>query len=66
MAQDIEQQNDFETFDNEWNPLDGPVKQRNYTKPNISDATVITNFDEPTFEAPSFEDLEEENEDISG
>ena len=66
MAQDIEQQNDFETFDNEWNPLDGPVKQRSYTKPNISDATVITNFDEPSFEAPSFDDLEEEKEDFSG
>lgn len=49
--------------DNEgYSPLDAPVKQRAYTKPNIDEADIVGDLEVPTFERPSFSSFDEEEE----
>ena len=47
----------------DFSPFDEPVKEREYTKPNIDASQIEGELEEPTFEAPSFSDFEEEPED---
>lgn len=64
QEQNIEGQEGFsyeETITN-WNPIAGPVKDRGYTKPNISDAEIVADLEEPTFDAPSFSQYDEEEQ----
>jgi hypothetical protein len=44
---------------NDFSPLDAPVKQRSYTQHNVSDAQVLGDLEEPTFQPPSFNDFED-------
>jgi hypothetical protein len=44
----------------DFSPLDAPVKQRSYTQHHITDAQVMEDLQEPTFQPPSFNDFEEE------
>lgn len=53
------------TTDANYSPFDEPVKERAYTKPNVEDASILGDIEEPTFEAPSFSDLEAEYEEES-
>jgi hypothetical protein len=53
---------EFETPEimDDFSPLDAPVKQRSYTNHKIySDAEVVADLEEPTFQAPSFSDFDE-------
>jgi hypothetical protein len=53
---------EFETPEimDDFSPLDAPVKQRSYTSHKIySDAEVVPDLQEPTFQAPSFSDFDE-------
>ena len=44
----------------DFSPLDAPVKQRSYTNHKIySDAEVVEDLAEPTFQAPNFNDFDE-------
>jgi hypothetical protein len=44
----------------DFSPLDAPVKQRSYTNHKVySDAEVIPELEEPTFQAPNFNDFDE-------
>lgn len=44
----------------DFSPLDAPVKQRSYTQHKIySDAEVVPDLEEPTFQAPNFSDFDE-------
>lgn len=44
----------------DFSPLDAPVKKRAYTQHKIySDADVIPDLEEPTFQAPNFSDFDE-------
>lgn len=45
-----------------FNPLDEPVKEREYTKPNIDADKIVGDLEEPTFEAPNFDDFEDSGE----
>jgi hypothetical protein len=56
MSQEFETPEIMEDF----SPLDAPVKQRSYTNHKIySDAEVVADLDEPTFQAPNFNDFDE-------
>ena len=53
---------EFETAEimDDFSPLDAPVKQRSYTNHKVySDAEVIPELEEPTFQAPNFNDFDE-------
>lgn len=55
-------QENFETPEimDDFSPLDAPVKQRSYTNHKIySDAEVVEDLAEPTFQAPNFNDFDE-------
>lgn len=45
-----------------FSPLDEPVKEREYTKPNIDTSQLESELEEPSFEAPSFSDFDEPTE----
>lgn len=68
VAENTEPQSTVHSLDNNsevyegFNPLDEPVKEREYTKPNIDADTIGGELEEPTFEAPSFEDFEDNAE----
>lgn len=51
-----------ETVDNDFSPLDAPVKQRSYTQHKMDAHQVMPELDEPTFEAPSYTDFDEPSE----
>jgi hypothetical protein len=51
-----------ETVDNDFSPLDAPVKQRSYTQHKMDAHQVMPELDEPTFEAPSYTDFDEPTE----
>lgn len=51
-----------ETIDNDFSPLDAPVKQRSYTQHKIDAHQVMQELDEPSFEAPSYTDFDEPSE----
>ena len=44
----------------DFSPLDAPVKQRSYTQHKVfSDSEVVADLEEPTFQAPNFNDFDE-------
>jgi len=43
-----------------YSPLDEPVKQRDYTTPNIDSSNLEAELEEPTFNAPNFDDFNSE------
>lgn len=49
-----------ETQDSDYSPLDAPVKQRGYTKHKVPTDQQFTILEEPSFDPPSFDELEEE------
>lgn len=51
-----------ETIDNDFSPLDAPVKQRSYTQHKMDAHQVMPELDEPTFQAPSYTDFDEPTE----
>ena len=53
---------EFETPEimDDFSPLDAPVKQRSYTSHKVyADAEVVADLEEPTFQAPNFNDFDE-------
>jgi hypothetical protein len=53
---------EFETPEimDDFSPLDAPVKQRSYTSHKVyTDAEVVPDLEEPTFQAPNFNDFDE-------
>lgn len=61
MSQDTFNENEIE-MNNDFSPLDAPVKERAYTNHNIGDAQIIGDLEEPSFVAPSFDDFEDVEE----
>jgi hypothetical protein len=47
-----------EIIDNDFSPLDAPVKQRAYTQHKIDENQQFVELEEPSFERPSFADLD--------
>lgn len=47
-----------EVITDDFSPLDAPVKQRAYTQHKMGDAQEMGELEEPTFQRPSFEDLD--------
>jgi hypothetical protein len=47
-----------EIINDDFSPLDAPVKQRAYTQHKMGDAQEMGELEEPTFERPSFADLD--------
>lgn len=48
----------------DFSPLDAPVKQRSYTQHKIySDSEVVADLEEPSFQAPNFNDFDEPSAD---
>jgi hypothetical protein len=47
-----------QTIDDDFSPLDAPVKQRAYTQHKLDDSQVMQDLEEPSFERPSFADLD--------
>jgi hypothetical protein len=61
MSQETFQEPQVEIID-DFSPLDAPVKQRSYTQHHVADAQVLEDLEEPTFQPPSFNDLNEDGE----
>lgn len=67
----IEQQSSVHSLDENsdiyqgFNPLDEPVKERSYTKANINSDNLDVELEEPSFEAPNFEDFDVQDEEPS-
>ena len=53
---------EVEIINEDFSPLDAPVKQRAYTQHKFDDSQVMQDLEEPSFQRPSFEDLDEEEE----
>ena len=51
-----------ETIDNDFSPLDAPVKQRSYTQHKMDAHQVMPELEEPTFQAPMYTDFDEPSE----
>lgn len=49
---------DAEIISDDFSPLDAPVKQRAYTQHKLDDSQVMQELEEPSFERPSFADLD--------
>jgi hypothetical protein len=49
---------EVEIINDEFSPLDAPVKQRAYTQHKIDDSQVMQELEEPSFERPSFADMD--------
>ena len=56
---------DAEIINDDFSPLDAPVKQRAYTQHKLDDTQVMQELEEPTYERPSFADLDGTAEDES-
>lgn len=54
-----------EIINDDFSPLDAPVKQRSYTQHKLGDLEEMGELEEPTFERPSFADLDGEEEEAS-
>lgn len=54
-----------EIINDDFSPLDAPVKQRSYTQHKLGDLEEMGELEEPTFERPSFADLDGEEEETS-
>jgi hypothetical protein len=59
MSQEIKNEPQVEIID-DFSPLNAPVKQRAYTQHHVTDAQVLGDLEEPTFQPPSFNDFDEE------
>jgi hypothetical protein len=60
---EFEEVNDYNVDSQpDFSPFDEPVKERDYTKPKIDTSNLESELEEPTFEAPSFADFEDEVE----
>lgn len=46
---------------NDFSPLDAPVKERNYTQHKVTDAQIMEDLEEPTFQPPSFSDMDDDD-----
>lgn len=46
-------------IEDDFSPLDAPVKQRKYTQHHIADAQIVEELDEPTFMPPSISDFDD-------
>lgn len=53
---------DAQIIDDDFSPLDAPVKQRAYTQHKMDDSQVMADLEEPSFERPSFSDLDGSDE----
>ena len=53
---------DAQIINDDFSPLDAPVKQRAYTQHNLGGIEEMGELEEPSFERPSFADLEESEE----
>lgn len=51
-----------EIINDDFSPLDAPVKQRAYTQNKLDDSQVMQDLEEPNFERPSFADLDDSAE----
>jgi len=51
-----------QTVDNDFSPLDAPVKQRSYTQHKMDAHQVMPELEEPNFQAPSYTDFDEPTE----
>jgi hypothetical protein len=51
-----------ETNNDDFSPLDAPVKQRSYTQHKMDAHQVMQELEEPSFEAPSYTDFDEPSE----
>lgn len=49
---------DAQIINDDFSPLDAPVKQRSYTQHKMDDAQYMGELEEPSFERPSFADLD--------
>ena len=56
---DVSVENNSEFYSG-YSPLDEPVKQRDYTTPNIDTSNLEAELEEPVFNAPNFEDFDSE------
>jgi len=56
---------DAEIINDDFSPLDAPVKQRAYTQHKLDDTQVMQDLEEPTYERPSFADLDGTAEEAS-
>lgn len=56
---------DAEIITDDFSPLDAPVKQRSYTQHKLGDLEEMGELEEPTFERPSFADLDGDSEEAS-
>jgi len=56
----INQENyaEAEIINDDFSPLDAPVKQRAYTQHKIDESQVMQELEEPSFQRPSFSDLD--------
>jgi len=54
-----------EIINDDFSPLDAPVKQRSYTNHKLGDLEEMGELEEPTFERPSFADLDGESDEAS-
>lgn len=63
----ISQENyeEAEIISDDFSPLDAPVKQRAYTQHKIEEGQVAVDLEEPTFQRPSFSDLDGTSEEES-
>jgi hypothetical protein len=58
MSQEIKNEPQVEIID-DFSPLNAPVKQRAYTQHHVTDAQVLGDLEEPTFQPPSFNDFDD-------
>ena len=49
---------DAQIINDDFSPLDAPVKQRSYTQHKMGDAQEMDELEEPSFQRPSFADLD--------
>ena len=56
---DVSVENNSEFYSG-YSPLDEPVKQREYTTPNIDASNLEAELEEPVFNAPNFDDFDSE------
>jgi hypothetical protein len=56
---------DVEIISDDFSPLDAPVKQRSYTQHKLGDLEEMGELEEPTFERPSFADLDGDSQEAS-
>lgn len=63
--ENLENIEEAQVINDDFSPLDAPVKQRSYTQHKLGDLEEMGELEEPTFERPSFADLDGEDEGAS-